>query len=189
MYKSAKLLAFTRIESLLARTGKIAISLALLLVTLMLASSVASADTFDVSAVVGNITGGGPGTATGLTLTGTLDIDTVAGTLISGSLTLQNNPNVFTGFFGCPTAGTCTYYFNSGFVDYGLLGLTNTGTLVGYAGTPAILAGSYVYTSNIQFDLTGTVTPVSQVPEPSSLMLLGSGVAAVFTRIRRKLSR
>jgi hypothetical protein len=142
---------------------------------------------FNVSAVVGDKFGGGTGPATGLTLTGTLHIDTVAGTLNSGSLTLQGDANVFTSFFGCPA--NCTFYNNSGFAEDGLLGLTNTG-LVGYTGG-SILPGSYIDTApgHIQQALTGTVTPASTVPEPSSLMLLGSGVAAAFARIRRKLSR
>ena len=156
----------------------------LLFVGLMLASSVASADTFIVSAIVGDKTGsGGTGPSTGLTLTGTLNIDPIAGTLNSGSLTLQGDANLFTNFFGCPTSGQCTFTFNNGFAEDGYLGLSNSG-LVGYAGG-ALLSGSYIDTTvnHIQQTLTGTVTPA---PEPSSLMLLGGGALGMLAMMRRK---
>jgi hypothetical protein len=187
MSKAHKTAAFMHVERLVTRTSRVVFGAALLLVGLAFASSVASATTFNVSAVVGDEPNGEVGPAAGLTLKGTLQIDTAGGSLDSGSLTLQNDPNVFTGFFGCPTSGTCTFYFNSGFAEFGLLDLTNAGTLVGYAGGP-ILPDSYIDTASILQDLTGTVTPAA-IPEPSSLMLLGTGAASFAGLFRRKLRK
>lgn len=174
-----------------------AVRFALLLVGLMFSASIARADLYDFSGTVGNILGGGPaGTFTGLSFTGTLDIDTVTST-VSGSLTLQGDANNFAGFFGCDTFGVCTYYFNNDpgntFAEYGYLGLTNAGNLSGYSGGP-ILPDSYIYitadhsqqTPGVAYDLTGTLTAAGAVPEPSSLMLLVSGVAALAGLKRRK---
>jgi hypothetical protein len=162
-----------------------------LVAALNFAPSIARADTvFDVSATVGNIQGGGPaGPSTGLTLTGTLDIDTVGGTFDGGSLTLQGDANIFTSFSGCPA--NCTFFNNSGFAEFGLADLIGgADTLVGYAGG-ALLSDSYidVLPNSVAYDLTGTVTPEgsSQAPEPGSYGVVALGLGALYAATRRRV--
>jgi hypothetical protein len=151
-----------------------------------LAPSGAQASTiFDVSATVGGKVGGGTGAATGESLLGTITIDTVGGSIVSLSLQLASNPNIFTGFSGCP--GTCTNIFDTGFADFGFLDLIgNAGTLVGYAGG-ALKADSTLDTASIQYVLTGSVTNPASVPEPSfyPVFLLGLGGLYLVKRRRR----
>jgi len=152
---------------------------------LSLAPSAANATIFNVWATVGgNQTTTLPGPPTGLTLTGTVDINTITGTLDSLSLTLAGDPNVFTGSFGCPS--DCTFYFNSGFDEFGLLDLTGGSSLVGYNGG-SLLADSYIDTSSIAYNLTGTVTPAdAATPEPSLYGVVALGLGGLFTALRRR---
>ena len=72
--------------------------------SLSLTTKVAKADTvFDFSGTVGDIYGTSTaGMYTGVTETGTINIDTVAGTVDSIDLTVTGDTNTFTFFFGCP---------------------------------------------------------------------------------------
>ncbi len=160
--------------------------LSILLAGLSFNPSVAKADTmFDVSAIVGNIMGGGPaGASTGLTFTGTLDIDTVLGTLDGGALTLEGDANIFTSFSGCPAS--CTFYNNSGFAEFGFADLIGgAGTLVGYPGG-ALLADSYIDTlpGSVAYDLSGTVT--AETPEPGSYGAVALGLIGLLAATRRR---
>lgn len=161
-----------------------------------IASEIAKADTFDVNAVVGNENTGGPGVPgiyTGLTLTGTLDIDTSGlGNVDSGTITVEGDPNIFTNFFGCPSLGTCTYTFNNGFDEFGLLDLGNP---AGYTGG-SLLPDSYIALTDplgsgngeVQYLLSGTVT-LAPTPEPRFYFVFVVGVCGLlFARRRRHQS-
>jgi hypothetical protein len=168
----------------------------LLLGCLGIAPTAANANSvvFNVNATVGNIFGGGPvGTFTGLTVTGTLDLNTITpGAVNNLTITVQGDPNIFTGSLGCPP--TCTFIFNNGFNEFGLLDI---GDPVGYAGG-ALQSGSYIALINplggpgaeVQYDLSGTVSPANggAVPEPRSYAaLLGLGMSGMlFARWRRR---
>ncbi len=153
-------------------------------------STAARADTvFDFSGTVGDIFGTSTaGLFTGLTETGTININTVGGTVDALDLTVQGDSNQFTGFFGCPS--NCTYNFNNGFFEFGLLDIGSN--LVGYTGG-AIGSDSYVALDTpvlgsgepeVQYYLSGTVSSPSAVPEPHyytaalGLVLIGSLFAA-----------
>ena len=174
------------------------LSLAALVVfgSLSVASSVARADTvFNFSGTVGDIFGTStPGLFTGLTETGTINIDTTAGTVDAIDLTVQGDSNQFVHFlFGCPPS--CVYNFNNGFNEFGLLDIGSN--LVGYAGG-AIGADSYVAldTPNlgsgdpeVQYYLSGTVTATAATPEPryyTALLGLVLGGSLLFVRRRRQ---
>jgi hypothetical protein len=155
--------------------------------------SMAKADTvFNFSGTVGNnFTTNTPYLFTGITETGTINIDTVAGTVDAIDLTVAGDSNQFVFFFGCPS--NCTYNFNNGFNEFGLLDIGSN--LIGYSGGP-IGSDSYVAldTPNlgaggpdnpeVQYHLSGTVTPATATPEPRyytallGLVLCGSLVAA-----------
>src|ERR1017187_10113 len=111
---------------------------ALLLAGLCFYPSVARASTsFSVNAVLGDIVGGSTmGIATGWTLTGTVDIDTVGGTFVSVSLTLVDpvgpvTEDTITNIFStCPTQ--CVFVNATDFSAYGLLDLTGGTAPFGY---------------------------------------------------------
>ena len=162
--------------------------------SLSVTSTAAKADTvFDVNATVGDIYGftvAGP--PTGLTLTGTLDINTVTGAFDSVALTISGDPNPFDYFLNsgsnaCPN--DCVFVNTEPFYEYGFLQLVPIASnpLVGYNGG-TLLAGSWIYLDNplgsddsgVQYYLSGTVTAT---PEPRyytallGLVLMGSLVA------------
>jgi hypothetical protein len=142
-----------------------------------LTSNVAKADTvFDFSGTVGDIFGTSTaGMYTGLTESGTINIDTVGGTIDAIDLTVTGDPNTFTYYLAnCPPS--CVYNFNNGFDEFGLLDIGSS--LVGYAGgaigadsyvaldTPVLGAGG-VLSPEVQYSLSGTVTLASAAtPEP-----------------------
>ena len=160
-------------------------------------SSAAKADIiFNFSGTVGDIQDTATPSAygyTGLTVTGTLDIDTVGGTIDSVDVTVQTDSNPFVKLYGCST--TCSYISDSGTIEYGLL---DTGSLVGYTGG-TIGSDSWIYLDNASgsygglglgqggsgfaYDLSGTISPATATPEPRyyagmlGLLLVGSLVA------------
>ena len=115
-------------------------------------------------------------------------------------LTVEGDPNEFTGFFGCPP--NCTYNYNNGFYEFGLLDLGSS--LAGYTGgslgadsyvaldTPDLGLGSYPSSdptdpnSEVAYYLSGTVSPLAATPEPRFyavfLELLMAGVALLNRR-------
>lgn len=162
--------------------------------SLSVTSTVAQADTvFNFNGTVGNNTTtnepNDPFPYTGLTETGTINIDTVAGTVDAIDLTVQGDPNQFVYFFGCPS--NCTYNYNNGFNEFGLLDIGSN--LVGYTGG-AIGSDSYVSLtsplgsgpSEVQFYLSGTVSPVTATPEPRYTALLGLVLIGSLFVVRRR---
>jgi hypothetical protein len=159
--------------------------------------SMAKADTvFNFNGTVGDILGTSTPSAygyTGLTVTGTLNIDTVGGTIDNVDITVQGDSNQFVNLLSCST--NCTYIVDNGFNEYGLL---DTGSLVSYTGGP-IGSDSWIYLDNangsfgglglgqggsgIAYSLSGTITPSTATPEPRyytallGLVLIGSVVA------------
>ena len=150
---------------------------------------VLKADLYNVNAVVGNNVGHDVPVLgiTGLTLTGVLNINSTdpgGSGDITGTLTLEGDSNLFTGYFGCPGT-SCTFFFNGGFTTFGILDLTASGSLFGYTGTPALLPASEITIGSNPFFLSGSVLPVP-TPEPGfyGVLALG-GVALAFALWRR----
>jgi hypothetical protein len=153
-----------------------------------IAPTVAKADIFNVNATVGSIHGGGPGQFTGLSLTGAFDLDTTLGVVNSDTIIVQNDPNLFTGFLGCPAS--CTYIFNTGFNEFGLLDIGNP---LGFTGG-ALQSDSYIALINplggpgseVQYDLSGSVSGAVATPEPRyEALALGMSVL-LFASLRRR---
>jgi hypothetical protein len=169
-----------------------ALSGLLLLGCFGIAPSVANADVFEITATVGDIFGSTTaGMYTGLTVTGQLDINTTTGALDTSdsNVMVQGDPNEFTGFFGCPS--TCTYTFNSGFYEFGLLDIGNA---IGFTGG-SLVSDSYIALTDplgsnnaeVQYYLSGSVGSAA-TPEPgfyAALALGMSGLAFAVWRRRR----
>lgn len=160
-----------------------------------IAPSTAKADIYDLNATVGTTVGtleNVPG-YTGLTIAGTLTIDPTQGVTSPSSVTVQNDPNVFNGFFGCP--GTCTYSFvvSPSFAEYGFLDL---GTAP-FTGNPITLGSdSYIYLTfqgsaepTDAFTVSGALTDVSSTPEPSLYGILALFLGGVFVAARKRARR
>jgi len=163
--------------------------------------SMAKADTvFDFSGTVGDILGTSTPSAygyTGLTVTGTLNIDTVGGTIDNVDITVAGDPNDFINLLAC--SSTCSYIVDAPFNEYGLL---DTGSMVGYTGGP-IGSDSWIYLDNangsfgglglgqggsgIAYSLSGTITPATATPEPRYYTaLLGLVLIGSLVVIRRR---
>jgi len=154
--------------------------------SLSVTSTVAKADMlFDFSGTVGDKLNGQAGIFTGLTETGTINIDTVAGTVDKIDLTVEGDTNQFVYFIGC--LSSCIFNYNNGFNEFGLLNIGSD--LIGYPGG-AIASDSYVALDTpdlgsgepgVEYFLTGTVTAAT--PEPRyytallGLVLMGSLLA------------
>lgn len=165
----------------------------LLIGCLCIAPTPARADiVFDLNAVVGNraIL---PGLTTtppqGLTVTGTLDINTTTGVLDSANITVQTDGNTFTHVLGCPL-GFCIEY-GSG-TAIGILleerARLELGSLIGYSGgslgslSRVFLAnplGDAPPTDTTEYLLSGTLTEAA-VPEPGLYGALTIGLAGLL---------
>jgi hypothetical protein len=165
--------------------------------SLGVSSTAAKADTiFDFNGIVEDNFGTNvPDLFTGLTETGTINIDTVLGTVDAIDLSVQGDSNPFIFFFGCPS--NCTYNYNNGFNEFGLLDVG--ANLVGYAGG-AIGSDSYVALDTpdlgsgepeVQYHLSGTLSPEGvATPEPryyAPLMVFALLAALVASRRRRRV--
>ena len=129
-------------------------------------------------------------TFTAAPLSGTITIDTTAGAVTTDSLSLIQNGTVVDLTFGEGEADGGTGY---AFLDiqkndayYLLVTATSFGSIVGYNGGTFILSDAIGEAGGF-----GTLTPIatpSAVPEPSTLLLLGTGALTLAGAVRRRIS-
>lgn len=143
----------------------------LLSACLFLVPTAARADlTFSLNnGAVGGVYGLSPTTNvfSGALVTGTVTIDPTAGALTNLDLHVQGDPSVFNGFF---CLSNCTYFYNGGFTEYGLLDLRN---LVGFR-SGALAPDSWIYLAGEQYYLSGSL------PEPGLYGTLAIGLGGML---------
>jgi hypothetical protein len=167
-----------------------------------LTSLTANADiiTFNVSGIVTPSKGVAACSPT-CTVGGSFTLDNSTGAVSLASFTVAvESPAVTTfNFFagtgsgaGVVGANSSMTFFDAGFVDTlkFYFPTPNDASLIGYTGGPIvnILLTNVPNDPRADWNGTGSITN-SAVPEPSSLMLLGSGLAGLTGLVRRKLRK
>jgi hypothetical protein len=154
----------------------------------------ADIEVFTLNATVGDLVSFNPsaGPFTGLTVTGTLDVDTVTDAVTAVDITVQGDPNVFTNilFPKCP-AGFCTVFgANNGLLKTEGATLDLGGPLSGFTGGPLGLLSTVDLANPLGgkrslrfYELSGTLT----TPEPGAYGALAIGLGGLlFAAWRRR---
>lgn len=162
-------------------------------------SLVAHADviTFNVSGTVSPEKGAASCSPT-CTVSGTFTLDNSTGAVSAASIAVSGeSPTVGTfsyfgtgGGSGVAGANTSMSFYDAGFVDLlkFYFATPTASSLVGYTGGPIVKILMTDNPSPDDWTGRGEFTNTA-VPEPSSVMLLGSGLAGFAGLIRRKLNR
>ncbi len=157
---------------------------------LVLAPVAAKAEVFYFTGEVGDTLGSTmPGPNTGLSITGTVDIDTTSATGIDAlSLTVKGDPNVFNVLAFSPCA-PCVFLGASGLAETGFLDI---GSTLGYKGGK-VAGDSFIILGNVLgqpggqgYALTDTLSASAAEPGVYSALAIGlSGLLFVGYRRRR----
>ena len=154
----------------------------LLLGCLSATSAVSKAEIFDISATVSAVAGT-TYVAGGLaTVSGTVNIDTVGGSVTAGLLHITGFVSgPFDTLYNCATTGACSFVATNPFADYLYLDFAPA-TFIGYSGG-ALGSDSYFSDNGPTYLLQGTVTAA---PEPSFYVVLAIGMSGLLLAVWRR---
>jgi PEP-CTERM motif len=131
------------------------------------------------------------------TMAKTIFVDVLINTAFSGteSVTPNGDPFIMESYVnsvmipgfgrgtGCTTAPSPLFFCQSGAIG----GIGPVPYLSAASGNLTV-SGSFIVTPNTQYTLTGQTELFQSVPEPSTMLLLGSGVIGLATILRHKMN-